>query len=345
MLTSLVQISLRWTDELLKDKFPVDSIDYIEVPISKIWNPKYYIFNTATEDTKLKTGEVSHENCYLYPDGNIAYQSLGLAVTKCPANILKYPMDSHLCHISFFAVDSTEKLIFSPYYRFNFFNNNTAIFENEEWSTSNLTSVFSVEHSQSTIKFYIKISRKPTYVLLNLAIPLMALAILNPCVFLLPESSGEKISYSITVLLTHVLYLNMIADRLPNSTPISLLNITMISQITISCLNVLLTILALWMYNNQEQNKPVSKLWVRFVQVLSRRVCKKSVRPNVAPDHLTDVNQKTEEDGKANLENWCEFEISITWTDVMRLSNNLSLMVNILYLIVQSVISLFLVSM
>ncbi|XP_048748305.1 neuronal acetylcholine receptor subunit alpha-9-like [Ostrea edulis] len=330
-LTSLILNSLSWTDEVLRDKFSVNSVDYIEVPISKIWSPKHYIFNTAIEDTVLKTGEVRHEDCYLHQDGKIIYEYLGLAVTKCPANILKYPLDNHLCNITFFAVEPIEKLIFYPHYVVNGGNNGSAMFENEEWNTSNLTSFFSVEHSHSVFQFYINISRKPMYILLNLTVPLVCLCVLNSFVFLLPESSGERISYSVTILLALVLYLNMIADRLPNSTPISLININIIAQFTNSCFIVLFTILTLWMYNNQQENKPVSRPWGMFVQILSGGMCKKPVRSKVEPNQLMDVNGKIEEEDKTDLHNECEFEVSITWADVVHLTNCVMFRANILF--------------
>ncbi|XP_056002663.1 neuronal acetylcholine receptor subunit alpha-9-like [Ostrea edulis] len=181
------------------------------------------------------------------------------------------------------------------------------------------------------------------YILLNLAVPLIFLSILNSFVFLLPESSGERISYSVTILLALVLYLNMIADRLPNSAPVSLININIIIQFTNSCVIVLFTILTLWMYNNQQENKPVSRPWGMFVQILSGGMCKKSVRSKVEPDQLMDVNGKMEGKEETGLKGECDLKVSVTWAEVVQLSNCLSFTVNVFYFIVQSAIFLILI--
>ena len=90
--------------------------------------------------------------------------------------------------------------------------------------------------------FLFTLKRKPNYIILNVFLPISFLCIWNILVFLLPTESGERISYSITVMLSIAVYMTIVSSALPKSSE----PVPLISYFTMICLalSALITIVA-----------------------------------------------------------------------------------------------------
>ena len=68
------------------------------------------------------------------------------------------------------------------------------------------------------------LARRPMFVVVILILPVLVMGLLNTLVFLLPAASGERVSYSITILLSQALLLTIVSDNIPKtSSPVSIL--------------------------------------------------------------------------------------------------------------------------
>ena len=70
--------------------------------------------------------------------------------------------------------------------------------------------------TKSEVKYYIYMERLPAYYLLNIIIPSVVLAFLSAFAFYVPVDSGEKLSLSITILLSFSVFLLILSDNTPN---------------------------------------------------------------------------------------------------------------------------------
>jgi hypothetical protein len=70
---------------------------------------------------------------------------------------------------------------------------------------------------QEVLVFKLNLKRNSGFYLLNLILPICVLGILNLLVFLLPPVSGERVGYSITVLLSIVVFLTITSSSLPGT--------------------------------------------------------------------------------------------------------------------------------
>ena len=66
-----------------------------------------------------------------------------------------------------------------------------------------------------TLRLYL--SRNPTYFVLNTVVPCVIVTLLSILVFALPTESGEKVSLSVTVLLSYTVLLLIISDVSPRN--------------------------------------------------------------------------------------------------------------------------------
>jgi nicotinic acetylcholine receptor alpha-7 len=77
--------------------------------------------------------------------------------------------------------------------------------------------------------------RHPLYFGVMILLPTLLFSLLNPLVFLLPVESGERVSLSMTILLSYAIFLTLVSNSIPKtSNPMCTLLIVMIVIISLS---------------------------------------------------------------------------------------------------------------
>ena len=102
------------------------------------------------------------------------------------------------------------------------------------------------------------------------------MGVLNLLVFLLPAQSGERVGYSITLLLAIAVFLTIAADNLPKTSfpTISIICLKLLVDMMISGLVILFTIIGLRFYHTDE-HRPVPRCVAAITRVL---LCKRSCK-------------------------------------------------------------------
>jgi len=67
----------------------------------------------------------------------------------------------------------------------------------------------------SSIHFYVYLSRKPFFYLLNLVVPAALISILGVACFVVPWDGGERVTLMVTTLLTLTVYVVLVIENLP----------------------------------------------------------------------------------------------------------------------------------
>ncbi|KAK3775001.1 hypothetical protein RRG08_036295 [Elysia crispata] len=162
---------------------------------------------------------------------------------------------------------------------------------NGEWTLLSIwherTTYIEAVNEYARIYYYFKVKRKPLFYGLTHLLPVMVTAFLTVFVFVLPAESGEKISYSLTVLLSFMVILTLIADDLPpTASNASLLELFIALVFIMGALAVVLSIYVVEVYYRQD-SKPasgvalhVTRLYMRIAS--SRRLnvcCSRRVEP------------------------------------------------------------------
>lgn len=123
----------------------------------------------------------------------------------------------------------------------------------------------------SRFKISLKMKRKPLFMLVNILLPIIVLALLTPMVFLMPKSSGERVGYSITMLLAISVYMTIISDHLPkNSDPMPLVSVMIFVWYVMNSSIVLIVIINTKI-NHTKDGRPVPNLARKFV-ILTRKL-------------------------------------------------------------------------
>ncbi|MEW8545917.1 MAG: hypothetical protein AB2693_20540 [Candidatus Thiodiazotropha sp.] len=214
-------LDVSWIDERMAwDPADYEGISSVSIESSKVWTPDIITSNPAEKIHSFS--EISTGIRY-FSTGFAWWRPGSVIKTICFIRIPAYPFDVHTCPISFAAWGTFpfELILQTPT------NTVTTSFysENSEWALTGTSAGAAVAGDQlSMVGFDIQFSRKSTFLVVNILIPIVFLSILNSVVFLLPQESGERVSFSVTVLLSFTVFLSVIGDNIPKtSSPMPLL--------------------------------------------------------------------------------------------------------------------------
>ena len=121
------------------------------------------------------------------------------------------------------------------------------------------------------------IKRRTSFYLVNELLPIGAMGVLNLLVFLLPPESGERVGYSITLLLAIAVFLTIASSSLPKTSfpTISVLCVKLLFDTFVSSLATFFTIIGLRFYHADEDS-PVPACLAAMTKVILFRCCCKS---------------------------------------------------------------------
>ena len=237
-----------------------EGIDSIVTDSEHFWKPDLILGNPAeaVEDFKGTFAKVRYNS-----NGSAEWQPGSVTKSYCNIQVPAFPFDMHTCYIRILSWGTTPAEISLQTPRSDLELKFYA--ENTEWDLIETSSTAIVAGGVTpTIVFSLKLSRKPTFLIVNLVAPLVCLSILNSVVFLLPQESGERVSFSTTVLLSFTVFLNVIGDNLPKaSNPMPLLCYYVVIELISGCIITVLTILCqrLHLYYGEEP-APKSLVWL-----------------------------------------------------------------------------------
>ena len=155
------------------------------------------------------------------PNGRIIWNPVGIYRVSCQSDTRFYPMDTQICFykISSWAYNSAEiNLFFHKSHPVDV----SFYVENGEWDLLSAEPFREESDTRtgdqfSTITFSLKLRRRPLFHVGKTLFPVSIMPILIAAVFKLPVESGEKIGFSLTVLLSYAVYLSVITEDIPSS--------------------------------------------------------------------------------------------------------------------------------
>ncbi|XP_033760376.1 acetylcholine receptor subunit delta-like [Pecten maximus] len=256
-------LHLSWTDETLTwDPNSYGNLTYITTSLNKIWHP-----NLFSADPLAKAFYVGHDQfkVKIMSHGQVSWINGGLLRGRCIPDVSEFPFDTQTCKLEFFPIGYTPSEIsftmVSSAVDLGYFRQNS-----EFILTGSKTNVQS--YVGDVAEFYLIIQRRPLNFLVSVIFPIVMLALINPLVFVLPFTSGERSSYSITVLLAFTVYMTVVSDKMPESSdPISYLSYYILTLLAISTLIVAVNVLQIQIQANEEK-RPLPQWICNLILVL-----------------------------------------------------------------------------
>ncbi|XP_060064715.1 acetylcholine receptor subunit beta-type unc-29-like [Ylistrum balloti] len=299
----------------------------------EVWKPNMMLSNTYSSLKFLGTDDFYIRYTYT---GDATWMPADVFDVSCDADVKYYPFDSQVCKVQF-----TPWFITPSEVSFTALNSEldvTLFSPNSKWELST-TGLKVISDMFEAVEMQVSFKRRYVFYVVNMILPLCLMTAINSFVFILPVDSGERVGFSITNLLSIAVYLTIVTDALPEASQpqISVLSYLLLTQMAMSVLIMLLTILSIKVYMSEEEKIPQN--YVTFVNVMQFKWLKRKsqaaivepVEINVEPvssdrNNKKDVSRrKSPADQQKQLKNERELttpktdndlEVDMTWKTV-----------------------------
>ncbi|KAK3094128.1 hypothetical protein FSP39_024430 [Pinctada imbricata] len=198
--------------------------------------------------------------------GRISWSPSGIFVVSCDSDITYYPLDYQSCYVKVSTWGYTQTEITLVYdqdtpVELGFYSTNG------EWDLVSAAGTETEDRSRggqtfSTLKFQIDLQRLPLYHVMNTLVPVLLMAFLIPAAFKVPPGCGEKVGYTLTVLLAYAVYLTIVSDNIPSTSEnVSYLSVYLGLIFLYGVISVFLVILVLCLHEKADDD-PIPA-WLR----------------------------------------------------------------------------------
>ncbi|XP_046582662.1 neuronal acetylcholine receptor subunit alpha-3-like [Haliotis rubra] len=314
--------SIIWRDERLSwNPSDHNGTDFLALKKTEVWTPPLVVSNEMN-----KVGPIGQEGVPLrvFSEGTMLWIPPTRLETSCTIDVSNYPFDVQSCIINItgwtYATDELDlqidpdKPITLDLYS-----------HHGEWELTDTSASLNdfdggFDKQYRDIQYSLTFRRRWQYYGLTLMLPLILSSFLMAGVFAVPVESGEKIGYSLTVLLSFTVLLTLISDSLPAiSTRTSALQIYLTLLMNLGTLITFLTTLVLWLYYRGD-TKPLShgtlllyRLMARCSSVKHKRR-PRTVRAQVTVSDYNDMSRSTRSLNTPRIQTCCN-DVSTAWSD------------------------------
>ena len=234
-----------WKDEnLVWTPSDFNNTQLVSLPEDKIWKPPLINANTATE---MKLFGQDDTYVQLHYNGTAIWAPGENLKFMSTIDTTYFPFDKQKCELRIIGWGFPENAI-------TFSSIDTTVLTDmytpsSEWDLIE-TTVDVNNIKTPVIKYTMIYKRRPVFLLITLILPVVFMALLNICVFFLPQDSGERIGFSVTLLLAVVVFLTIAQGLLPaTATPrLSGICILLLINMILSGMIVVSVIVGAWFY-------------------------------------------------------------------------------------------------
>ncbi|GFN97090.1 neuronal acetylcholine receptor subunit alpha-7 [Plakobranchus ocellatus] len=208
-----VWLEFVWRDEIRTwDPADYDGVKIIYPDPQGTWKPRVIVANSVEKRDMFAD---AYSPLAIFWDGTTHWYPGDMLSVSCSLDLTSFPFDSQVCYIHFIAQ------IFSWHMHLNPARSvfNTADYiPNGEWDLKSSTirndTLLPNNIPFDSLYFEMTFRRKAGFYLINVVVPVMLMSFLSPLVFILPEDSGERASYSVTLLLSLSVFMGMVSSKL-----------------------------------------------------------------------------------------------------------------------------------
>ena len=311
-----VSFDFQWQEDRIRwAQSDYGGIKNVLLPSDTVWKPDIFLFNAADKMVKAGQEEVLVR---INNTGKAQWRAAQVIKFTCGVNVEFYPFDSQTCDINFISWsydtdevqlrDSGERLKLKYY------------IESSQWEFLSSSFRPGLFENKSYLRYQFKLKRRPSYFIVYIISPIIILGLLSTLVFVIPYSSGERLSVAMTAVLSFVVFMEIINSNVPgNSDPVAAIFFYLLFLLIQSSISMILLVISHRVHDKTGSvYKPVERLTnvLRFQNISS---CKKCLQYSSNKIDASKYNGTESPDANAKDEK-TDVEINdsdeITWTVV-----------------------------
>ncbi|XP_028447681.1 acetylcholine receptor subunit alpha isoform X1 [Perca flavescens] len=267
IVSSNVRLKQQWKDVNLQWN-PEDygGIKKIRVPSTDIWRPDLVLYNNADGDFAI----VHETKVLLEYTGMITWNPPAIFKSYCEIIVLHFPFDLQNCSMKLgtWTYDGNLVVVNPDSDRPDLSN----FMESGEWVMKDFRGwkhwvyyACCPDTPYLDITYHFLMLRLPLYFIVNVIIPCMLFSFLTGLVFYLPTDSGEKMTLSISVLLSLTVFLLVIVELIPStSSAVPLIGKYMLFTMVFVIASIIITVIVINTHHRSPSTHTMPD-WVRKV--------------------------------------------------------------------------------
>lgn len=282
IMTTNLWVEQSWFDYKLQwDPKEYGGVEMLHVPSDHIWRPDIVLYNNADGNFEVTLATKATLNY----TGRVEWKPPAIYKSSCEIDVEYFPFDEQTCVMKFgswtydgFQVDlrHVDEVKNSNVVEIGV--DLSEFYTSVEWD---ILEVPAVRHERFytccnepylDITFNITMRRKTLFYTVNLIIPCMGISFLTVLVFYLPSDSGEKVSLSISILLSLTVFFLLLAEIIPpTSLVVPLLGKFVLFTMILDTFSICVTVVVLNVHFRSPQTHIMAP-WVKrvFIHILPR---------------------------------------------------------------------------
>ncbi|XP_062354020.1 LOW QUALITY PROTEIN: acetylcholine receptor subunit alpha [Cinclus cinclus] len=267
IVTTNVRLKQQWTDVNLRWN-PEDygGVKKIRIPSDDIWRPDLVLYNNADGDFAI----VKYTKVLLEHTGRITWTPPAIFKSYCEIIVTHFPFDQQNCSMKLgtWTYDGTMVVINPESDRPDLSN----FMESGEWVMKDYRGwkhwvyyACCPDTPYLDITYHFLMQRLPLYFIVNVIIPCLLFSFLTGLVFYLPTDSGEKMTLSISVLLSLTVFLLVIVELIPStSSAVPLIGKYMLFTMVFVIASIIITVIVINTHHRSPSTHTMPH-WVRKI--------------------------------------------------------------------------------
>ncbi|XP_026738042.1 acetylcholine receptor subunit alpha-like [Trichoplusia ni] len=282
IMTTNLWVEQSWYDYKLSwEPREYGGVEMLHVPSDHIWRPDIVLYNNADGNFEVTLATKATLNY----TGRVEWRPPAIYKSSCEIDVEYFPFDQQTCVMKFgswtydgFQVDLRHIDEVSGTNVVELGVDLSEFYTSVEWDILEVPAVRNekfytcCDEPYLDITFNITMRRKTLFYTVNLIIPCMGISFLTVLVFYLPSDSGEKVSLSISILLSLTVFFLLLAEIIPpTSLVVPLLGKFVLFTMILDTFSICVTVVVLNVHFRSPQTHTMAP-WVRrvFIHVLPR---------------------------------------------------------------------------
>ncbi|XP_067641742.1 acetylcholine receptor subunit alpha-like isoform X1 [Eurosta solidaginis] len=275
IMTTNLWVEQTWYDYKLQwEPKEYGGVEMLHVPSDHIWRPDIVLYNNADGNFEVTLATKATLNY----TGRVEWRPPAIYKSSCEIDVEYFPFDEQTCVMKFgswtydgFQVDLRHIDELNGTNVVEVGVDLSEFYTSVEWDILEVPAVRNekfytcCDEPYLDITFNITMRRKTLFYTVNLIIPCMGISFLTILVFYLPSDSGEKVSLSISILLSLTVFFLLLAEIIPpTSLVVPLLGKFVLFTMILDTFSICVTVVVLNIHFRSPQTHVMAP-WVRTV--------------------------------------------------------------------------------
>ncbi|XP_061377715.1 acetylcholine receptor subunit alpha-like [Danaus plexippus] len=282
IMTTNLWVEQSWYDYKLRwEPREYGGVHMLHVPSDHIWRPDIVLYNNADGNFEVTLAT----KATIYHQGLVEWKPPAIYKSSCEIDVEYFPFDEQTCVLKFgswtydgFKVDLRHMDEQAGSNVVSMGVDLSEFYMSVEWDILEVPAVRNekfytcCDEPYLDITFNITLRRKTLFYTVNIIIPCMGISFLTILTFYLPSDSGEKVTLSISILISlHVFFLLVVDIIPPTSLVVPLLGKYLIFAMILVSISICVTVVVLNVHFRSPQTHRMAP-WVKrvFIHILPR---------------------------------------------------------------------------